>query len=94
MTWQNSGPHAIMVGTASPFERSSKFAGGSNWLTSTRPVLLKESSVAPGQTGTFEYLLTIPGSGVKGIYNERFDLIANDVTWMNDVGLSYYMNIR
>jgi hypothetical protein len=94
MVWQNNGPNALMVGTASPFERSSRFATGSNWLAGTRPALLKEASVAPGQLGTFEYWLTVPASGTTGIFNERFSLIANNLTWLNDVGLSYYMNVH
>lgn len=94
MTWSNNGPNALMAGTLSPFERTSKFSPGSNWLTGTRPALMKEASVGPGQIGTFEYWLTIPSSGVGGIYNERFGLIANNLTWLNDTGLSYYMNVR
>jgi len=94
MTWLNSGPHALMVGAVSPLERSSVFAAGSNWLAKTRPALMKEASVAPGQTATFEFWLTVPAYGVSGVYNERFGLIANELTWLNDVGLSYYMNIE
>jgi len=92
VTWRNSGPNALMVGTASPYERRSAFSYGSNWLTGTRPALLKEASVAPGQVGTFEFWMTAPATG--GTYNERFNLIANDITWLNDVGLSYYANSR
>ena len=94
MTWSNSGPNALMAGTASPFDRVSKFAPGSGWLAGSRPSLMKEASVAPGQTGTFEFWMTVPASGVSGVYNERFGLIANDLTWLNDTGLSYYMNVR
>ena len=94
MTWQNSGPNAIMAGTESPKERSSLFSAGSGWLTGTKPTLLREASVAPGQIGTFEYWLTVPSSGLSGVYNERFNILANGVTWMNDTGLSYYMNIQ
>ena len=94
MTWQNSGPHSIMAGTESPKERSSLFSAGSGWLTGTKPTLLREASVAPGQIGTFEYWLTVPSSGLSGVYNERFNILANGVTWMNDTGLSYYMNIQ
>ena len=94
ITWKNNGPNALMAGTASPFDRASRFATGSSWLTGTRPVLMKEASVAPGQVGTFEYWLSVPASGTTGVYNERFDIIANDLLWFNDTGLSYYMNIH
>ena len=93
-TWQNSGPNAILAGTEGPKERSSPYSPGSGWLTATRPALLKEATVAPGQTGTFEFWMTVPASGVSGIYNERFNIMANNLTWMNDTGLSYYMNVQ
>src|SRR5207237_82974 len=88
------GPNAVMVGTNNPMERSSVFSSGSSWLSSTRPALLKEASVAPGQTGTFEFWMTAPTApNTGGVYNERFSLLVNGVTWLNDVGLSYYMNV-
>ncbi len=92
VAWTNSGPNAVMIGTASPLERQSTFAPGSNWLSPTRPALLKEASVAPGGTGTFEFWMTAPASG--GVYNERFNLIANGIAWFNDVGLSYYAKVN
>jgi hypothetical protein len=94
MTWKNSGANSIMVGTASSLERISNFSSGSNWLSATRPATSAEGTIAPGQTGTFEFWLTSPvkpGSG--GIYNERFNLVINGVTWLNDTGLSYYANV-
>ncbi len=93
MTWYNSGPNAIMLGTAAPYERKSKFTDPS-WITGTRPVIMKEASVAPGQVGTFEFWMSVPSTGALGIYNERFNLIANDLTWLNDVGLSYYVHVN
>ncbi|MBP9738691.1 hypothetical protein KBD20_03310 [Candidatus Saccharibacteria bacterium] len=90
--WQNSGPNALMVGTASPYERRSSFSPGSEWLTATRPALLRETSVAPGQVGTFEFWMTAPSD--RKVYNERFNIISNNITWLNDVGLSYYLNVR
>jgi hypothetical protein len=92
VTWSNSGINAILAGTSNPLERSSAFAPGSNWLSGTKPTLLKETTVAPGQTGTFEFWLTAPAT--LGIYNERFNIIANGITWFNDTGLSYYANIH
>ncbi len=91
MTWSNSGPNALLVGTENPKERASAFSPGSNWLSGTRPTKLKEASVAPGQTGTFEFWLTAPSAGT---YNERFNIIANGLTWLNDTGLSYYVKVN
>jgi hypothetical protein len=92
VTWTNNGSNPIMVGTLNPMERQSLFSPGSSWLSGTRPTLLKESSVAPGSTGTFEYWMTAPST--LGIYNERFGLIANGLIWLNDTGLSYYAKVN
>ncbi len=91
MTWGNTGPQSILVGTLSPNERPSVFSPGSSWLSGTRPALLQESSVAPGQTGTFEFWMTAPNA--PGERHERFGLIANGYSWFNDTGLSFYTNI-
>ena len=90
-TWLNSGPNALMVGTLSPFERSSVFSPTSAWPSGTRPAILKEASVAPGAIGTFDFWITVPSQ--PGVRNERFGLIANGITWMNDTGLSFYTNV-
>ncbi|MDO8265894.1 MAG: hypothetical protein Q7T41_03050 [Candidatus Saccharibacteria bacterium] len=92
MTWKNNDSNALMVGTISPLERQSPFSPGSSWLTATRPALLKESTVAPGATGTFEFWITAPAS--PGVRNERFNIIANNLTWFNDVGLSFYTQVN
>jgi hypothetical protein len=90
-TWSNTGANPIMVGTANPLDRTSSFGSGSGWLSGSRPVLMKEASVAPGGTGTFEFWMTAPAR--TGVYNERFSLIANNLTWFNDIGLSYFVNV-
>ncbi len=91
VTWANNGPNPVLVGTLNPFERFSTFAAGSNWLSGTRPTVLKEATVAPGGTGTFEFWMT--GNSL-GIYNERFGVLAHGLAWFNDTGLSYYANVH
>lgn len=92
VTWLNSGANAVMAGTANPHDRSSAFASGSGWLSGSRPVLMQNPSIAPGQTATFEFVMTAPNA--IGEYNERFNLIANNLTWFNDTGLSFYAKIQ
>lgn len=92
-TWKNTGPNSIMAGTISPQERTTPFAyTGSAWPSGTRPALMKESSVAPGGTATFEFPIKAPMT--PGVINERFGIIANGITWMNDTGLCYYAKIN
>jgi P pilus assembly chaperone PapD len=75
-TWTNASTH---VGTNNPHDRTSVFQD-SSWLSSTRPAQLMESSVAPGQTGTFEFSMTAPST--DGTFSESFDLLQEGVAWM------------
>lgn len=89
-TWTNGGTNPIKAGTSSPFDRSSAFCDGS-WFGCNRPAFMKEASVAPGQTGTFEFWMTAPSS--PGTYDEHFDVLAEGAAWMNDNGLNFHMTV-
>jgi hypothetical protein len=91
ITWTNTGANPIDLGTEGPQDRSSQFAT-SGWIGSSRPARLIESSVAPGATGTFEFPIQVPNVG--GPFFERFGLVAEGITWMNDLQLSYYINVN
>ncbi|MEO5627714.1 MAG: hypothetical protein ABIQ89_02400, partial [Candidatus Saccharimonadales bacterium] len=90
-TWSNTGANPIRVGTFNPIERTSLFAPGSNWIGPSRAGTLLQSSVAPGQNGTFGFWVTVPNS--PGVHNERFGLVVEGVTWMNNTGLSYFFGV-
>jgi hypothetical protein len=87
-TWSQSFIH---LGTSHPFDRTSPFADPS-WLSSTRPAQLLESSVIPGQVGTFDFELLAPNS--PGSFNEYYNVLAEGITWMNDLGLYYTINVN
>jgi hypothetical protein len=70
-TWSNSWTN---LATENPNNRASAFAD-SSWLSTSRPTGMVESSVAPGQTGTFAFTLTAPGSSL--VSNETFGLVAD-----------------
>ncbi|HEX5744499.1 MAG TPA: hypothetical protein VFX84_03575 [Candidatus Saccharimonadales bacterium] len=75
-TWDKS---FTKVATKNPNNRSSVFSD-SSWYESNRPDQLNQSSVAPGQTGTFDFSLTAPQT--TGTYNESFGLVAEGLDWM------------
>jgi hypothetical protein len=77
-TWSNS---YTKVATENPNGRTSVFYD-SSWPETTRPAYMQESSVAPGQTGTFQFSMTAPST--NGSYNESFGLVADGQTsgWM------------
>jgi hypothetical protein len=86
-SWYNTGAYPIDLGTSSPRDRNSAFYT-TGWLGPNRPARLKEASVAPGQIGTFEFSYTAPQTA--GTYREHFDLVAEGITWLNDIGMNYY----
>jgi hypothetical protein len=79
-TWYNSGPNKVDLATDRTPGRSSRFSNGS-WLNASTPTGLVESSVAPGQTGTFEFPITIPAGG--GTFREYFNPVAQGITFFN-----------
>ncbi len=89
-TWTNSGPNPVRIGTANPIERSSVFSPFSGWMSPSRPAQLEESSVGPGEYGNFGFWIT---ANATGLYNERFNLLAEGKTWFNDIGLSYGIGV-
>lgn len=86
-TWNQSFMH---LGTSHPMDRVSIFAD-SNWLSNTRPTQLLESSVAPGNIGTFQFEMQAPNT--PGTYNEYFDPVAEGHTWLNDLGFLVTVNV-
>lgn len=77
-TWHNS---YVRIGTRSPHNHASPLADNS-WLSSARPASLVESSVEPGETGTFRFTLTAPNTDKT--YVGQFQIIAEGVAWMED----------
>jgi hypothetical protein len=94
-TWSNSGNNPIDAGTTSPQDRNSAFCDASDspaWLGCNRPARMIESSVAPGQTGTFEFWYQAPTQA--GTYEEHFSLVAEGLEWMNDNGLYFHTVVK
>lgn len=91
VSWSNSGSNPVKLGTSSPNDRNSLFCDAS-WLGCNRPAALKETSVAPGQNGTFEFWYKAPTS--YGSFQEHFRPVVEGITWMNDVGLNYNSVVR
>jgi hypothetical protein len=86
-TWYNSGPYPVDLATVAGVDRMSSFCDAT-WMGCNRPARLKEASVAPGATGTFEFWYDPPA--VSGTFHEHFDAVAESIGFMNDLGLNFY----
>lgn len=82
----------VNLGTSNPLNRSSAFHD-STWPSTNRAATLDQSSVAPGQTGSFSFWVTVPNQP-GSIAKEYFDPVADGYSWMNDVGLYWEFNIQ
>jgi hypothetical protein len=86
-TWY---PSFIRLGTSNPMDRPSQFYD-SSWPAATRPTALMESSVTPGQVGTFQFTLNAPAN--TGSYREYFNIVAEARTWLNDISLHFNIDV-
>jgi hypothetical protein len=86
-TWNQSNLH---LGSSNPNDRTSVFYDTS-WPDAQRPASLSETTVAPGETGIFNFILHAPAQ--TGTYREYFNLVDDGVTWLNDPGLNFQVNV-
>jgi hypothetical protein len=87
-TWRNNGDFPVRLATVAPLNRGSIYEHAS-WLNSIRPANLQEANVPPGSVGTFVFTARVPNA--PGEYRERFSLVAENMMWLNDPGLSVYI---
>jgi hypothetical protein len=85
-TWSRTGSNPVLLGTNN---NANSQLCDSSWIACNRPALLKESSVAPGATGTFEFSVKIPSS--TRTTTQYFNLVAEGSTWMDDIGMHLSM---
>jgi len=78
------------VGTDYPEDSADPFYN-SSWLDANRPGGMTTSSVSPGYSAIFDFSLTAPQQ--TGTYTEYFNLVDDGVTWLNDPGLYFKINV-
>ena len=93
VTLVNSGPNALKLGTSRPFNRNSVFVSN-EWLSSSRPAALAESSVAPGEIGTFVIALQAPSDPKYTSYSEHFMPVSEWVSWLSNQEIRYVINVQ
>ncbi len=86
-TWYKN---QVNLGTSNPRDRKGFFIDWS-WINYNRAATIKEDSVAPGQTATFEFWMNAPEQ--EGYYQEFFTPLAENITWMNDYGMYFGINV-
>ena len=96
LPWSNtitgSIPWQVRLATTDPMNRGS-FLYDSSWISDIRPATLQESTVQPGQQGTFVFTVHIPSNASPGPRLEHFSLVAEGLQWFNDPGFALYVNV-
>lgn len=86
--WRNG---LLNIGTASPYDRTSSYYD-SRWLASNRPASVNEGVVNPGEVGTFDFWVKAPNN--TGTKREYFNFVAENISWLNDLGLYYQFTVK
>ncbi len=89
-TWYNSGANPVRLATSNPLNRGSGFST-SSWISGNRAAVMQQASVAPGQVASFSF--EIQANPSPGTYNEYFNLVAENLTWLNDIGQYYPIRV-
>lgn len=92
-TWQKG---QVNLATDRSQDRISTFIregdGESGWISSNR-IQMQESSVSPGQTANFSFWMKAPKDLDLGTYQEYFRLVAEGITWMEDLGIYWDVKV-
>jgi hypothetical protein len=80
-TWMKGGPNPTHLAASNPTSRNSGLCNNT-WIACNRPAGLTEDSVAPGETGHFEFTFTAPTT--PGLHGESFKPVAEMLSWFND----------
>lgn len=86
-TWTRN---SVFLGTSRPNEHESIFRDDS-WLGYNRPAALQETSVAPGELGTFTFTITAPNKTMTS--KEYFNLVTEGIRWHEDIGMYFTVNV-
>lgn len=90
VTWTNSGPNPLRLGTSEPENRNSILCTAS-WISCSRPAVMDQSSVPPGGTASFSFMIKTPGQ--IGTYREYFKPVMEWSGWGEDNYNQIYLNV-
>jgi len=90
-TWYNHGDNLVAINNSEPYGRKSAFQH-QWWRTWYCPARLLESSVKPGEIGTFRFAMQVPE--IPGLYSEKFQLAVKNVDWMPGGNLEIIIRVE
>jgi len=88
--WSNSGPNPADLGTSNPQDQMSPLCTNT-WISCNRPAVLDQSTLAPGQEGTFSFAIKAPST--LGVYRQYVRPVLEYKGWTRDDSNVIYMNV-
>lgn len=86
-TWSQS---LTKIAPSRPNDRQSTFED-TTWLSGNRVTTMEESSVAPGEIATFNFILKAPNA--TGTYKEYFNIVVEGQSWTKDIGYYHELDV-
>lgn len=86
--WHKDGFSPTTLGSSEPRDRASRYCDAT-WISCNRVVTIRESTIAPGEEGHFEFYATAPSA--LGEFREYFTPLLENKGWMtNNTGFHVY----
>ncbi|MFA4930514.1 MAG: S8 family serine peptidase [Patescibacteria group bacterium] len=88
--WLQNGANAVHLGTDRSMDRGSLFYESGSWLSNNR-IAMSSVEVKPGEIARFEFTIKAPNQ--VGAYREYFRPVAENIAWMNDMGIYWELEV-
>lgn len=89
-TWK---PGEVFLGTTAPRDRESALYDAMDWIAPHRATTV-DAETAPGQVGTFTFVLAAPAVTEETSYSETFGLVREGVTWFGPEDVTVELVVR
>ena len=90
-TWVKGTGTEARIGVVGDDATLAQLGVASNWLLGSRPAAQTEATVAPGQTATFNFIVT---GATAGTYPLRLRPVIDGLTWMEDQGIFLQITVH
>jgi len=85
-------PGVVRLGTSNPLDRKPGFLRETGWISDNR-VELTTSPVNPKEETEIHFNYKVPDDFKPGLYNEYFRPVADGISWMEDYGIFWKINV-